>query len=122
MNINKYQKIKYPMRLLVVIYIMLLIVLFISFCIATPMVVYDNARFEPSDFRFSLTNLSNVISRGICACQCFTNPMCLTAIYFGRKQQCFLFFTRLWQGMMRLVVLSENTSVINFVYKALLRK
>ena len=97
----------------------LLTVLLISSVKGIPMLVYENARFVPFDVHFFLYNITDIPSQGICACQCYEDPMCLTAIYSGIIQQCSLYFARLEQGFMQVFIKNENTGVLNFPNKTL---
>jgi hypothetical protein len=75
--------------------IMLWIVLFLSACSLDRLTVYNNARFEANDIHFLLDTKISVNSQIECACWCFNDTMCLTAIYSGIDQSCTLFFARL---------------------------
>ena len=102
--------------------LLLLVVLFLSCHRVIPVSVYENALFVPVDFHFYLNNLTGITSQRLCACQCSQNPMCLTAVYVGINQRCSLLSASIWQGSLKVVVRSNNTSVLNFANKTLPRK
>jgi hypothetical protein len=66
-----------------------------------------------------LTNLSNIISRNECACQCYSDQYCLTTIYFGINQQCSLYMARLPQVQMYVAVTIKQSSVLYSANKTL---
>ncbi|CAF3707319.1 unnamed protein product [Rotaria sp. Silwood1] len=70
--------------------------------------------FDPIDSYSWLGNISNITSRNLCICQCYTNSNCCTAIYYGRYQMCLLYSAALSQGQLHLMTTSENAVVINF--------
>ena len=98
------------------------IVIFICSCSAVPLTIVDNARFEPTVSNMFLKNLSNILSRDQCACQCYSDPYCLTATYSGIDQQCSLFFARPQQSELHVLVTVKASSVMYFTNKTLPRK
>ncbi|CAF1189702.1 unnamed protein product [Rotaria sordida] len=76
--------------------------------------VINNATFDPINSNYWLGNISNITSRNLCICQCYTGSNCSTAIYYGRYQICLLYSAELSKGQLRLMNTSENAVVINF--------
>ncbi|CAF3999873.1 unnamed protein product [Rotaria sordida] len=76
--------------------------------------VINNTTFDPINSNSWLGNISNIASRNICICQCYTGLNCSTAIYYGRYQVCLLYSAKLSQGQLRLMTTSEDAVVINF--------
>ncbi len=76
--------------------------------------VYNNARFDPIDTRFTLRPQFSVTSIDDCLCECLNDIICFTATYFDINQTCSLFFARFVQGTLRVVPTIINASVYFF--------
>ena len=98
------------------------ILLFIFSCSAVPLTIYNNARFESNISDWFWRNISHIISRDQCACQCYFDQWCLTASYSTADQQCSMFSARLYEGQMYVVPTSRQSNVLYFTNKTLLRK
>ena len=91
----------------------IIIVLYFVFFPTTieSIIVYGNARFDPFDTRFILTQPFSVASVENCICECLNNTICFTATYFGINQTCLLFFAQMYQGELRVVPMIMNATV-----------
>jgi hypothetical protein len=88
----------------------------------TPMIMYKNAQFVPTNLTFNFAVLSSISSWNECACQCFTNLNCFTATYFGINQSCSLFSVRLNPEWLQLVVSIMDVTVFSFTDRILIGK
>ncbi|CAF0823740.1 unnamed protein product [Adineta steineri] len=77
----------------------------------TPVTVYNNAYFNPTDIHCLLSNLSSISSVNDCLCQCYNNTICFTVNYFGTTHQCILYFAQLNQGQLRVATTAIDASV-----------
>jgi hypothetical protein len=61
----------------------LTVVLFLCFASVStiPMAVIKNVSFNPSTDLAQLTTLVSVLSQSACACQCYSNPICVTGTF-----------------------------------------
>ena len=83
------------------------------------MTVIQNAQFNANEASFWLINISSINNQMDCACQCWTNSICITAMYQGINKICSLFVAQLWQGQLKLVVTTENITTISFPNKTI---
>lgn len=90
-----------------------------SLCTALTLTVYNNAYFEPTIIQSIISTIVQIDSRTNCACQCFSNAMCLTAMFLGRNKSCMLFFAKLEEGTLKMMPINEMASVLTFSNKAL---
>jgi hypothetical protein len=74
----------------------------------------NNAIFDPIDSNFWMANLSSITSCDSCICQCYARSNCVTANYYGLRQECILFLVSLQQGQLHLITIDENATVISF--------
>jgi hypothetical protein len=91
------------------------------FCILSvstiPMIVYEHARFDSISTPAQLTTSVSVLSRNVCACQCYQNLLCVTGTFFGSSQTCDLFGIYIEQGQLQTV--NDNlTSTFSFPNKS----
>ncbi|CAF4147236.1 unnamed protein product [Rotaria sp. Silwood2] len=94
--------------------VFLLIIAFHQLSLAIRIAVINNAIFDPIDANYWLANISNVISRDSCICQCYAKSNCVTANYYGFYQECILFSAALRLGHLHAMTIGENTTVISF--------
>jgi hypothetical protein len=94
--------------------IILLLIVYQQMLLAIPITMINNAIFNPIDTNYWLANLSNITSCDSCVCQCYASSSCVTANYYGHRQECILFSASLGQGQLHLMTISENTTVISF--------
>ena len=85
----------------------------------TSMTVIKNAQFNPNQSSARLMNIRSIDSQLRCACQCWTDSMCTTAVYRGINQTCSLFAAQLGQGQLSMVFLIENTTTVSFPNKSI---
>ena len=103
--------------------LILVLLLYIVSVLTTPMILYNNAGFDPINVRFRLIDLFSVPTSDMCICQCYTYSSCATGIYLGINQTCVLFSAHLWVGQLSLITnslatvfsFSNKTSVIGKV-------
>jgi hypothetical protein len=76
-----------------------------------PIVLYINAKFDPMNTRYAVSNLSSISSIDACVCLCLNNVICSTGTYFGINQTCLLYFAQLSQGQLRVVPTVVNAAV-----------
>jgi hypothetical protein len=93
--------------------LMLILVICFTSVSAVPMIIYDNARFDPTDVQSQLTNIFSVTTQEACACQCYANSSCITGTFIGINQTCILFSAYLWQGQVQ-VMTDSFASVFSF--------
>ena len=93
--------------------LILALTLFCTPVSTVPMMVYNNARFDPNNTQTQFINILSATTRNECACQCLANSSCITTTFSGRNQTCILFRANLFQGQLR-IMLDNNASVIHF--------
>lgn len=98
---------------------MWLLFFFFSLCMSSPLLIYNNAKFEPNDNHFLLDAISPMTSQIGCVCACFNNSICLTITYLGINHSCWLFSARLEQGILRVISTNIIASVLTFKNKTL---
>jgi len=92
---------------------MLLLIVYFTFVSAIPMIMYNNAGFDPEDVHTQLINTISVATGDECACQCYTNSLCITGAFIGINQSCVLYSASLQQGQVGLMI-NSDASVISF--------
>jgi hypothetical protein len=80
----------------------------------TSMGVIKDAQFIPDESLFQLDNISSIKNQLSCACQCWSNSMCVTATYEATNKICSLFSAQLWQGQLSSIITNKNTTTITF--------
>lgn len=93
--------------------LMFVLVICCASVLAVPMIVYNNARFDPNDTQSQLMDIFSVTTQHACVCHCYTNSSCITSTFIGINQTCILFSANLQQGQLRLLI-NSNASVISF--------
>ncbi len=77
------------------------------------MIVYKDARFVPTDTQNQLINTISVATQNECACQCYTNSLCITGAFIGINQNCTLYSASLQQGEIQ-AMFNSDASLISF--------
>jgi hypothetical protein len=80
--------------------------------------VIKDAQFIPDESLFQLDNISSIKNQLSCACQCWSNSMCVTATYQGTNKTCSLFSAQLWQGQLSSIITNKNTTTITFANRS----
>ncbi|CAF3971769.1 unnamed protein product, partial [Rotaria sordida] len=93
--------------------ISLLLIICHRLSLAIRIAVINNTIFDPINTNYWLANLSNIVSRDLCICQCYAQSNCVTANYYGFYQECILFSAPLYLGHLHAMSISENTTVIS---------
>ncbi|CAF3938070.1 unnamed protein product, partial [Rotaria sordida] len=93
--------------------ISLLLIICHRLSLAIRIAVINNTIFDPINANYWLANLSNIVSRDLCICQCYAQSNCVTANYYGFYQECILFSAPLYLGHLHAMSISENTTVIS---------
>jgi formate/nitrite transporter FocA (FNT family) len=85
----------------------------------TPMIIYNNARFDPTNVYFLLSSFFPITTRDNCICQCYANSSCITGTFFGFNLTCILFSANIHQGQLSLMTTNSLTSVFSFPNKTI---
>ncbi len=93
--------------------LILLLIVYFTFVSAIPMTIYNNARLDPGDVQNQLINIISVATRDECACQCYTDALCITGAFIGINQSCVLYSASLQQGQVGLMI-NSDASVFSF--------
>lgn len=89
------------------------LIIWLSYTIGIPIVIYTNARFNPADIQSELITKLSITSKYACACQCYTNTSCITSNFIGINQTCTLFNAYISEGEVK-VMMNINASIISF--------
>jgi len=92
--------------------IVVLVIYFTSLS-AVPMIVYKDARFDPTNVETHLIDIFSIKTKNACACQCYANSLCITGNFIGINQTCILFSAYLQEGQVQMMI-DNNASVISF--------